>query len=224
MWDVLALDSGSQLITPAGAVDFGSERIRGCSPGCWPGQGSSTNCSSAAEATARWPQIAFDTEVLWHPDAGVIDAETAVNAMVEQAVRHGARLLTGWPLQRRGARPAAGYRLHSATGETFDAGNVVISAGGWLPGLLGELSLPAGFLAGLPEITVRQEQAFHFRYKDDDGGAAAGRSASWPTFIHKRADIQVYGLPGGRDAGFAGQKVAEYNGGRFLPSAAATDR
>ena len=34
------------------------------------------------------------------------------------------------------------------------------------------------------------------------------------------ADIQAYGLPGGRDAGFAGQKVAEYNGGRLIPSAA----
>ena len=217
LWDVLALDSGSQLITPAGAADFGSDRNPRLLAGVLAGAGIGHELLSAAEATARWPQIAFDTEVLWHPDAGVIDAETAVKAMVEQAVRHGARLVTGWPLQRVD-KTAAGYRLRSAKGETFDAGNVVISAGGWLPGLLGELSLPSGFLAGLPEITVRQEQAFHFRYKDD-GGAAPG--VSWPTFIHKREDIQVYGLPGGRDAGFAGQKVAEYNGGRFLPSAAA---
>jgi sarcosine oxidase len=32
--------------------------------------------------------------------------------------------------------------------------------------------------------------------------------------------MQVYALPGGRDAGFGGQKVAEYNGGRRLRSAA----
>jgi sarcosine oxidase len=61
---------------------------------------------------------------------------------------------------------------------------------------------------------VRQEQAYHFRYRDP---ASAG---TWPTFIHKSATIQTYGLPGGRDAEFAGQKVAEYNGGRFIPSAA----
>lgn len=221
LWDGLAVDSGSQLITHSGAADFGSERNPRLLAGVLAQAGIEHELLSAEEAMGRWPQIAFDTEVLWHPAAGVIDAETAVNAMVELAVRHGARLLTGWPLQGLD-RAAAGYRLRSATGKTFDAGNVVISAGGWLPGLLGELSLPSGFLAGLPQITVRQEQAFHFRYRDHDGGpgSVADVGTSWPTFIHKRADIQVYGLPGGRDAGFAGQKVAEYNGGRLLPSAA----
>ncbi|WP_460455423.1 FAD-dependent oxidoreductase, partial [Arthrobacter bambusae] len=158
----------------------------------------------------RWPYIAFDTTVLWHPGAGVIDAETSVNAMIEQAVKLGARLLTGWNVARVEKR-GSGYRLSSGGWETLDAGNVIISAGGWLPSLLGQLSLPTGFLARLPEFTVRQEQAYHFRYRSDD--------APWPTFIHKSSDIQTYGLPGGRDAGFAGQKVAEYNGGKFIPSA-----
>lgn len=44
LWDVLALNSGSELITPAGAADFGSNEIRGCSPECWQGRGSSTSC------------------------------------------------------------------------------------------------------------------------------------------------------------------------------------
>jgi sarcosine oxidase len=200
-------------------VDFGSERHPRLLASVLADEGIEHELLDAAAARDRWPGLAFDTEVLWHPGAGVIDAETAVNAMVDQAVKHGARLLTGWSL-RSLDRTAAGYRLSSTTGETFDAGHVVISAGGWLPGLLGKLGLPAGFLAGLPQITVRQEQAFHFRYRDYDGGAGAVPGGFWPTFIHKREDIQVYGLPGGRDAGFAGQKVAEYNGGRFLRSAA----
>jgi sarcosine oxidase len=237
LWDGLSAAAGTGLITAAGAADFGSERHPQLLADVLAGAGIEHELLSAAEATARWPQITFDTDVLWHPGAGVIDAETAVNAMVDQAVKHGARLLTGWALQRlerktgleqKGGleRNGAGYRLASSTGETIDAGNVVISAGGWLPGLLGELSLPVGFLAGLPEITVRQEQAFHFHYRDDDGGlpddggAVPDAGAAWPTFIHKRQDIQVYGLPGGRDAGFAGQKVAEYNGGRLIPTAA----
>ena len=48
-------------------------------------------------------------------------------------------------------------------------------------------------------------------------------SSPWPTFIHKREGWQAYGLPGGRDAGFRGQKVAQYNGGKILPSAAEQD-
>lgn len=213
LWDGLAAASGTSLITPFGAVDYGPERNPRLLASVLADEGIEHELLSAADARKRWPQIAFDTEVLWHLGAGVIDAETAVNAMVGLAVGHGARLLTGWELHSV-ERNGSGYRLRSSTGETMDAGNVVVSAGGWLPALLGQLSLPSGFLGGLPEITVRQEQAFHFKYRDHDG------AAGWPTFIHKAADIQAYGLPGGRDAGFAGQKVAEYNGGKLIPSAA----
>lgn len=216
MWDGLALEAGTEPITPFGAVDYGPTRQPALLADVLAAVGIEHELLSAAEATSRWPQIAFDTEVLWHPGAGVIDAETSVKAMVALAVRHGARVLTGWSLERA-ERTGAGYRLSSSTGEALDAGNVVISAGGWLPRLLESLPLPAGFLSGVPDITVRQEQAFHFRYREDPGFSGT----SWPTFIHKAADIQAYGLPGGRDAGFAGQKVAEYNGGPRIPSAAA---
>lgn len=213
LWDGLAVASGTSLITPAGAVDFGPERNPRLLASVLADAGIEHELLPASAAQSRWPQLAFDTEVLWHPGAGVIDAETAVNAMVGLAVRNGARLLTGWSLAGLD-KTASGYRLTSATGETLDAGNVVISAGGWLPGLLADLAVPAGFLAGLPSITVREEQAYHFKYRDPES------AGSWPTFIHKSAEIQTYGLPGGRDAGFAGQKVAEYNGGKLIPSAA----
>jgi sarcosine oxidase len=210
LWDELNRASGLELITPFGAVDYGPERQPEHLAGILAETGVEHELLSAADARRRWPHIAFDTPVLWHPGAGVIDAESAVNAMIDQAVKHGARVLTGWNVTGV-EKTGAGYRLVSAGGETLEAGNIIISAGGWLPQLLDRLSLPAGFLAAMPEFTVRQEQAHHFRYLD---------AAPWPTFIHKSADIQTYGLPGGRDAGFAGQKVAEYNGGKFIPSAA----
>lgn len=213
LWDGLVAATGTRLISPFGAVDYGSERNPRLLASVLADEGIEHELLSASEARTRWPQIGFDTEVLWHPGAGVIDAETAVNAIVGLAVGNGARLLTDWSLHSI-ERNGSGYRLTSTSGETLDAGNVVVSTGGWLPRLLGSLSLPDAFLAGLPDITVRQEQAFHFRYIDH---GSAGR---WPTFIHKAADIQAYGLPGGRDAGFAGQKVAEYNGGPLIPSAA----
>lgn len=209
LWDELERVSGLQLISPAGAVDYGPERRPDQLARVLADAGVDHELLSAAEARARWSQIAFDTPVLWHPGAGVIDAEGSVHAMVGEAAQHGASVLTGWDAVRVEER-GTGYRVHSAAGETIDAGNVVVSAGGWLPGLLGHLPLPGVFLGGLPPLTVRQEQAYHFRYRTDE---------LWPTFIHKRADMQVYGLPGGRDAGFAGQKVAEYNGGKTIASA-----
>ncbi|MHA7179613.1 FAD-dependent oxidoreductase [Arthrobacter sp. MDB2-24] len=213
LWDELERVSGKQLITPTGAVDYGSGRHPEQLAGILAGAGVDHELLSAGEARSRWPSIAFDTPVLWHPGAGVMDAETSVTAMVDLAVEHGADLRTGWTVTGV-EREGHAYRVLSDTGMSVVAGNVVVAAGGWLPDLLGSLPLPAGFLADLPEIAVRQEQAFHFRYRDD---------GPWPTFIHKAADMQVYGLPGGRDAGFSGQKVAEFNGGKVLPSAARQD-
>ncbi|RWW91513.1 FAD-dependent oxidoreductase [Paenarthrobacter ureafaciens] len=215
-WDELARLSGKQLITPTGAVDYGAVRQPERLAAALSTHGIEHELVTAKEAQDRWGQIAFDTDVLWHPGAGVIDAYESVAAMVDQAVTHGAALHTNWAVASiKGT--AGDYILTSEDARAFKAANVVVAAGGWLPQLLGSLSLPAGFLAGMPRIEVRQEQAYHFPYADQ------AAIETWPTFIHKREGWQAYGLPGGRDAGFRGQKVAEYNGGKILPSAADQD-
>jgi sarcosine oxidase len=217
-WDELARLSGKQLITPTGAVDYGAIREPERLAAVLAARGIDHELLSAEEATRRWPQISFDTQVLWHPDAGVIDAHESVAAMVDQAVAHGAALHNNWAVTSVTASDS-GYILTSADGRSLRAANVIVAAGGWLPQLLGSLSLPAAFLSAMPSLEVRQEQAYHFPYADGtDHGASP-----WPTFIHKRAGWQAYGLPGGRDAGFRGQKFAEYNGGKILPSAAEQD-
>ena len=70
-----------------------------------------------------------------------------------------------------------------------------------------------------------QESAFHFPYRDP-GTTPAGLTdppAAWPTFIHMGSGLPVYGLPGGRDAGHRGQKVARFNAGRPLADASEQD-
>ncbi|MBT8163824.1 MULTISPECIES: FAD-dependent oxidoreductase [Arthrobacter] len=215
-WDELARLSGKELITPFGAVDYGSVRQPERLAAVLEARGIEHELLSAEEAHSRWPQIAFDTQVLWHPGAGVIDAHESVTAMVDQAVAHGAALHNNWAVTSITASNG-GYLITSEDGRTLRSANVVVAAGGWLPKLLGSLALPSSFLANMPQIHVRQEQAYHFPYTDGT------EPASWPTFIHKREGFQAYGLPGGRDAGFRGQKVAEYNGGKVLPSAAEQD-
>ena len=218
LWDGLAAEAGTELITPFGAVDYGPTRQPALLPASWPGPGSTTSCSPPRRPAAdgrrsRSIPRSSGTQGRGHRRRNLRE-------------RHGgARGPERGPGAHR-LEPGAGGRLAACTapvtgctppqGKRSTPANVVISAGGWLPRLLESLPLPAGFLAGLPEFTVRQEQAFHFRYRED----LAIPPATWPTFIHKAADIQAYGLPGGRDAGFAGQKVAEYNGGPLIPSAA----
>lgn len=217
-WEELARLSGKQLITPTGAVDYGAIREPERLAAVLAARGIDHELLSPEEANHRWPQIAFDTQVLWHPDAGVIDAHESVAAMVDQTARHSGQLHNNWAVTSIVASNG-GYVLTSADGRSLHAGNVIVATGGWLPQLLGSLSLPSAFLSAMPSLEVRQEQAYHFPYADGtDHGASP-----WPTFIHKRAGWQAYGLPGGRDAGFRGQKVAEYNGGKILPSAAEQD-
>lgn len=218
-WDELERLSGQQLITPTGAVDHGSVRHPRQLAEVLQSVGVEHELLAPEEAQQRWPQLAFDTEVLWHPGAGVIDAGTTVNTMVELALAQGAQIRTGWELEKV-TRSANGFRLSSSTGEVMEAERLVVCAGGWLPALLGDLSLPAAFLQQVPSLQVRQEQAYHFPYREVPEPSAT----PWPTFIHKSENLQIYGLPGGRDAGFHGQKVAEFNGGKILSSARTQDR
>ncbi len=232
-WDELEAESGRRIITPSGALDFGALRKPRELAAVLDTAGVEHDVLAAAAARERWPQLDFDTEVLWHPDAGVIDAESAVLTMLELAEAAGARVLTEWEVERVrvSTLPVAtshgrrGYTIVSTTGAMVRAEQVIVAAGGWLPALLGELDLPRSFLGRMPQFEVRQENAFHFPYRDsgDCGEPAPGAGASWPTFIYKGERIQTYGLPGGRDADFRGQKVAEYFGGKVISSARTQD-
>ncbi|MFE5410104.1 FAD-dependent oxidoreductase [Microbacterium sp. NPDC056569] len=214
-WDELEALRGERLITPTGSLDYGATRDPSVLASVLADAGVPHELLTAAEASARWAGFAFDGPVLWHENAGVIDAEETVRTMVGLATAAGAELRQDWAAAR--VRPHGDdYLVESESGDTVVASQVVVAAGGWLPALLGGLGLPQEALDGFPKLEVRQEQALHFPYRDP--------AAAWPTFINKRADIQVYGLPGGRDAGFRGQKVAEYNGGRIIGSALEHDR
>lgn len=219
-WDELERITGQQLITPTDALDFGLLRDPVGLAGVLAAVGVPHEILPAATVHDRWPGIEVDTDTLWHGGAGVIDAQSTVLAQLTLARRHGAQLRTGWDVARV-ERAGAGFRLTSADGDVLEAGHVVVSAGGWLPALLADLPLPPDFVRALPSFTVRQEQVFHFPYRDAPAG---GRPADrWPTFIHKSPTVSTYSLPGGRDAGGRGQKVAEYAAGRVLASAATQD-
>jgi sarcosine oxidase len=214
-WDVLEAETGLELIRPTGCLDFGPAREPRRLAGVLERLGIAHELVTVREAASRWPQITFETEVLWHPGAGVIDAENSVKAMLDRARAGNAQIEYNWPVDSV-ERVDAGYVVHAADGRRLEAERVVVATGGWLADLLGSLALPAGFLDAFPKLEVMQEYAYHFPYRED---VVAG--AEWPTFIHKSAAIATYSLPGGRDAEFRGQKLAEYNGGTSIGTASA---
>jgi sarcosine oxidase len=214
VWAELEDACGTTLVTTTGSLDFGAVRDPGGLATVLSTVGVEHELVSPDEASRRWPGVAFDTTVLWQPGAGVIDAERSAHAMVDQACANGARLLTGCDVATI-ERDGVGYRLSMTSGASISAGRVVVAAGGWLPSLLPSLGLPASFRAALPRLTVMQEQVYHLPYRD--------LSVPWPSVIHGSAEIFAYSLPGGRDAAFRGQKLAEFCGGKSIGSAADQD-
>jgi sarcosine oxidase len=221
LWDRLERTTGARLVTPTGSVDSGLVRRPVEIARVLERVGIDHELMSAREAEVRWPEMAFDSDVLFHPAAGVIDAETAVRTMLDLAVAHGAVVHEGWTAVSV-ERVGAGFAVTSDDGRRVDGDSVVVGAGGWLPELLAALPLPRAALDRIPPLRVRQEQVFHFPYRQGphlDGPPAR----PVPTSIHMDERMQVYALPGGRDAGDRGHKVAEFDGGRVIPSAAHQD-
>ncbi|MDX6742312.1 FAD-dependent oxidoreductase [Actinocorallia sp. A-T 12471] len=220
-WTDLEEVSGVPLLTAHGAVDHGSGRDAAQLSALLGSLGVRNEVLSAEAARERWPHMVFQTPVLFHPDAGALNARLAAETMASLAAASGADVRTGAEAVAV-RRTERGFAVDVVTGsssaleETLYPTDVVVAAGGFLPRLLPTLPLPAEFVRRLPPFRVRKEQIFHFRWRDPD--------AAWPTFIHKEPGMQTYGLPGGADADFAGIKVAEFDGGPLISSAADPDR
>jgi sarcosine oxidase len=218
LFSELEAAAGVQLVTETESLDYGASRNLRRLKQVLDEIAVVNQMLSPEEAHARWPGIRFDTEVLLHQGMGVLDAESAVRAMVGLAEDLGVEVLTGIEIEhveRSGHR----YVAVTASGENLAATGVVVAIGGWLPTFLDKLPLLEEYRCLIPTIKVSQEQALHFPYKE---GTQTAESV-WPTFIHQRPGMEVYSLPGGRDAEFRGQKIAQFNGGKPIRSAAEQD-
>lgn len=139
----------------------------------------------------------FETPVLFHPEAGVVDATKTIEACVHLAAKRGALVFEGQTVSS--VIPGDDSALVVGGEQRLRARRVVLAVGAWAPEVLPGL-LP------FPVVRVTQQQIAHFPRQDASG--------PWPIFVHKD-EVSVYGLPGGRDGGPGdGQKVAEHDGGR----------
>jgi sarcosine oxidase len=184
LWRELESEAGEPLIRPAGGVDHGSAREPEALAAVMRAAGVAVDLLTAREAATRWPGMVFDGPVVFHAEAGVLDPDRAVAAMLRSAVAGGARWYPNSPVLR--IEPdAEGVRLHLPD-RSVRAGVAVVAAGAWLPALLDGV-------VRLPRLTVTEQRVFHFPRRDP--------AAEWPAFIHAERDRTMYGLPGGRDGG-----------------------
>jgi monomeric sarcosine oxidase len=198
LWRQLADEAGEELVLATGGLDFGPAREQEKMYEILSAFGVPAELVPAAAAAERWPGVAFGSDpVMFHPDAGVIDAERAMSVMRALAEARGAQIHYGSPVQGVSASPD-GAMVRTAD-RSWHAPVVVIAAGAWLDPLLG------GQVA-LPPLVVTQQQAFNFAPRVPAG--------SRPAFIY-RGEVAMYGLLAGRDGEVPGAiKIGEHRHGK----------
>jgi monomeric sarcosine oxidase len=219
LWRQLEAEAGESLLHLTGGLDFGALRDPANLHAVLTECGVPAELIDPAEAAERWPQFDFAGvgPVMVHAEAGVLDPDRAMAAMLRLAAGRGADVRFNTPVTRLATEPGADVRLtapvtrlaaapggdgavaHTDSG-TFAAPVVVVTAGPWLPELAGDL-IP------LPPLTVTQQQVFHFAPRRPPAGP-------WPIFICQDRTEHFYGLPGGRDGVVPGAiKLGEHTPG-----------
>ncbi|WP_120003042.1 FAD-dependent oxidoreductase [Nesterenkonia muleiensis] len=206
-WDQLEAESGQPLRTFTGGLDTGGARDPAGLLEVLRSSGVSAQMMTAQEIAERWPGIRVDEPTMFHPDAGWLNADTSVAAMVRLAERHGAEVSTGVTVESIEAMES-GIMVHAETGASWSASHVVLSMGAWLPEQLPGFLRELGLKPELPQFTVKQQEVFYFRQRD--------ATVHYPTVVHKgrsrEGDGEFYTLPSGADGGAEpAMKIGQFN-------------
>lgn len=171
LWNELETDSGERLLARTGVVNHGTDPRLGEVRTALLGAGLRAEFLDAAEAAERWRGIRFDQQVLHMPEGGQLNPDAALPAFQRLAAGRGAEVRHHVKVVELKILDD-GVRLtveEDGRAEVLSARQAVVTAGGWTSKLLSGV-------AGLPRLTVTQEQPAHFAITDD--------GASWPGFNH----------------------------------------
>lgn len=202
LWHALEAAGDARLLRLHGSLDFGPDRDVAKVAALLADAGVGHSVVAADAAAQRWPGMRFDGDVLFHAQAGTLDAELAVTVLLRLAAAAGADVRTGVMV-----RAVHDDSVTLADGSQLAARCVVVAAGGWVTPLLRGT-------VDLPPITVTRQSVFHFPRRDTD-------APPWPSTIHELDGGAVYHLAGGRDGGpDEDRKIGVHDGGPEVPAGA----
>lgn len=203
LWFSLQDELGETLYVKTGGLDFGpsdDETLQNTIAAVKSSQ-IQHDILSIDDAQERFSQFRFDDDflILYQPDSGFIAASKAVLAHIKLAKRRGAIVMD--------RRAADRIHIHTdsveveAAGETFSAGKLIVTAGGWAKSLM----RPTGI--DLPLTVLRCQ--LNFMAPADPAVYEAERFPVWIAHAQGRFPIAAYGLPSHDDSGV---KVAWHGG------------
>jgi sarcosine oxidase len=202
LWEQLERESGEKLLTITGGLMIGA-------PGSAVVTGSLRSAKEhglahelldTAQIRKRFPPIQPDsnTVALYESKAGFVRPEQAVGAHLDCAARRGATLcfeeeVVSW-------EASAGHVKVKTTRGSWEAGQLVITAGPWLPGMAAGLNLP---------FAIERQVQFWF---EPVGGIEPFLPDRFPIYIWETEDgVCPYGFPA-IDGPDGGVKVAIHHG------------
>ena len=160
------------------------------------------------EAERRFPgfRIPEGMAAVFERRAGYLRVEDCVRAHAEEAVRLGARLVTGETVLRWRV-DGAGVAVETDRG-THRAARLIVTAGAWAGGLLADLGV---------RLEVRRKTLLWYRtasaqHREESGG---------PGFFYETPTGLFYGFP---EIGDGEIKVAEHSGGESVADPLTVDR
>ena len=152
------------------------------------------------EARNRFPGFSFSDEmaVVHEPDAGYLFVEQCVQAHIDGALKLGGTLKTDESaLDWQSDGKIAVVQTEKAR---YQAGRLVITAGGWSAKILKDLALP---------LRVLRKPVFWLSVSQD----LKDNLSRLPAFLYELPEGVFYGLPGTDGTSL---KLAEHSGGEFV--------
>ena len=185
-WAALEQESGRQLVTPAGGLDFvpaGSKIDPRDYTDSLAAEDISCDVLDADELRRRWPEIrvADDTTGIWQERTSIVHAARTTSTLQRLAAAEGAHLIERSPVL---AVEPCGDSVSVRTADaTFTAARVMVCADAWTAKLL----VPLGWS---PNLTVLDQQVTYFQ-PQHRGGFELGAFPVW-TWLD---DPSFYGFP-----------------------------
>lgn len=207
MWIDIEQESGEKLYTKTGGIDFGPQDAPGIHDisSTLDQTGIPYELLTPSETQKRFPQfrIPHDYQILYQSDTGILSASKCVLAHLRLAEQYGAVLKQNTPIIRIKAHDDS---VEVTTADsTYQASNLVITAGSWAKSFLSSLGL------NLP-LTPCQCQEMYF----DTENPSNFTSDRFPAFIAHIAPSAYTRMPYGMaNHQNSGLKIA-WHGGKLV--------
>lgn len=209
LWDEIAQAGGTELLNRTGLVNHGDPAGQRQIQRSLGAAGFDCVTLSIAEAEERFAGMKFETEALYIPAGGQINADLAVSTLQRLALNSGATI---HHTRRVSSLQVISEELVSiqledpAGSSTLRARHVIVTAGAWTRSLLGEA-------ISLPRIHVTEEHPVHF--------TQTPLPVRWPGFNHsldpaRDTGSPVYGPIYGMHTPGEGIKVGWHGSGRIV--------